>query len=141
MLPIQTDNIYPKSEDNLECLLGFYFDKFDLSSGSAIEFLMTKRSLKLNQIEFIVKVTSLAWTDVLKKHFRPNPDLGNVLRHTTEGLTRDEDQWEFPPHGQSKQIVREFLQYLEKNAFNSRRAQLLHEIRLKPFSVLIYKER
>lgn len=118
MIPPPDDNIYSKTKENLQALFSHYFDKFDMQHGTAVEKMMEKKSLKLNQVEYIVRVTSECWEEVLSKHFGTN-DLGNILRHTMEGLTRPEEDWRFPPTGKSIPIVREFLTYLRDNIGSS----------------------
>ena len=57
-LPEKNNNIYPKTKKNIKHLLNYYFDDLEPDREGVIEFLLSKTSLTLNQIEFIVKKTA-----------------------------------------------------------------------------------
>lgn len=57
-IPDKKDNIYPKTKKNIKYLLNFYFDDLEPDREGVIEYLLSKTSLTLNQIEFIVKKTA-----------------------------------------------------------------------------------
>ena len=58
MLPSTELNIYPKTSENLNALLEFYFNQYNIPFDDAVEKLTNTRNLKLNQIEFIVRKLS-----------------------------------------------------------------------------------
>ena len=68
MLPNKKLNIYPKTDENLNALLSFYFDKFDVDHDKILDAVKRKTSLSLNQLEFIFRKLSEAYIPIFKKH-------------------------------------------------------------------------
>ena len=68
MLPPKKNNIYPKTDENLLALFGFYFDKFDVDHDKILDTVKRKTSLSLNQLEFIFRKLSEAYIPIFKKH-------------------------------------------------------------------------
>lgn len=113
MLPNKELNIYPKNDENLKTLLNYYFKEYDFATENSVEILMDKSSLSLNQIDFIARKLSESWSEVFQKHFKQGTSMPNLMRHGIEGLTKNEKDWAFPPHGKSRPMVREFLQFVK----------------------------
>ena len=55
MLPKKELNIYPKSDENLQSIISFYFDRYDIKDDNGVDILKAITSLSLNQIEFSLR--------------------------------------------------------------------------------------
>lgn len=113
MLPKNEFNIYPKTEENLNALLLFYFGKYDLTMENAIEDLITKTSLSLNQVEFIVRKLSESYKVLFEDFFKnKKPTVTNLINYGIEALTIDEAKWQGSKPRLAK--IKDFLGYVQK---------------------------
>lgn len=108
ILPPKENNIYPKTDENLQSLISFYFDEFDIDQEGTLELLIRKTSLKLNQIEFLSKEISEAMFPIFKKHFKNDLSLTNLFHYAFDAMT---DQ-EINGSGKRVEITKEFRQFL-----------------------------
>ena len=92
-IPDKNINIYPKTKKNIKHLLNFYFDEFEPDRNGSVEYLMSKTSLSLNQIEFIVKKLHENFLFV-KRLFNNQNQLKLFLKYAIEAATQPEDTWE-----------------------------------------------
>lgn len=115
MLPKKELNIYPKNPENLNALIGFYFDKYELDKEGAVDALLKQTSLSLNQIEFIVRNLSESWDSVFKNFFNSGTTVTNLMRYGIEGLTKDENNWGFGPHSKARPKIAEFIAFVKRN--------------------------
>ena len=69
-LPSPQNNLYPTTSKNLESLINFYFDSLEHDREGVLEYLKSRTSLKLNEIEFAVKHTSYLYTSFFLNEFK-----------------------------------------------------------------------
>ena len=101
-------NIYKKSKKNLKSLISFYLDKYDIKNDDGIKMLKEKTSLSLNQIEYIVKKLSEAYTPVFRKNLKGQITLTCLLSYGIEVLTGNE-----PSGSQARmKIMSEFKEFV-----------------------------
>ncbi len=91
-IPNKLDNIYPKTRKNLKHLINFYFDDLEPDREGLLEFLISKTSLTLNQLEFILKITAENF-HFFKKNFN-HKKLLVFLPYTIDVLIKPADLWE-----------------------------------------------
>ena len=87
MLPKKEFNIYPKNDENLQALINFYLDKYDVNDDNGVEILKEKTSLSLNQLEFIFRKISEAYIPVFKKHLKGQITVSNLIQYAIDALT------------------------------------------------------
>ncbi|MBN1250565.1 MAG: hypothetical protein JXR51_05200 [Bacteroidales bacterium] len=114
MLPKKELNIYPKTKENLEALFSFYFDKYDLQNGNAIEKMMELKSIKLNQIEFIARKLSESYNEIFKDFFKNKTTIGNLMCYGIDGLTKTENEWSFGPTSSARPIMKKFIGFVRR---------------------------
>ena len=111
MLPNKELNIYKKNRKNLKALISFYFDRYDIKNDNGIEMLKEKTSLSLNQVEFIIKKLSEAYTPVFQKHLKGQIALTTLLSYGIEVLTYQES-----PGSVTKRIIqKEFAEFVNQS--------------------------
>lgn len=110
-LPSKQLNIYPKTEENLKALFGFYFDEFDLPTGTAVDDCLAKKSLSLNQIEFIVGKLAKAYPIVFKGTFNSQADVSLLLLYGFCAFTKSETEWPFGPTSSARPKLHEFIRF------------------------------
>ncbi len=113
MLPKKEFNIYPKTQENLNALLLFYFEKYDLTFENTIEDLINKTSLSLNQIEFIIRKLSESYHTLFKDFLKNSKATSNnLINYGIEALTIDETEW----CGSKARLAKtkDFLEYVKK---------------------------
>lgn len=91
-IPSKSDNIYPKTRKNIKYLINFYFDDLEPNREDLLEFLISKTSLTLNQLEFILKITAENYY-FFKKNFN-HKKLSVFLTYSIDVLTKPADLWE-----------------------------------------------
>ena len=117
MLPKKELNIYPKSEENLNALLSFYFDKFDIQRGNILEEIKNKSSLSLNQIDFIIRKLSESYKELFEVFLQHGTTTFTTLfNYGIEALTINEEQW----LGSQNRLVKlkDFLKFVQKTEKN-----------------------
>ncbi len=113
MLPKEEYNIYPKTEENLKALLIFYFGKYDLPMENALDDLLSKTSLSLNQIEFILRKLSESYKVLFVDFFKNTTTTAtNLINYGIEALTIDEVKWRGSKARLAK--TKEFLEYVQQ---------------------------
>lgn len=112
MLPSKTLNIYPKSKENIESLLSYYFGEYDVFKSENYEAIDKHPSLHLNQLEFIVKNLAAAYTDVFRKNLNGPITISNLLSYGIESLTQDEKNYQ--GSGPRIKIMRLFSAFVNK---------------------------
>lgn len=117
MIPLQKLNIYPKSDENLKALISYYFDSFEIDRSDSIEYLHKKTSLKLNQIEFVLRKISEAYEVIFKEHLNDNIKLTNLMNYGFESLTVDRKNWNRSKSG--IKIMELFLEFVQKTEFEN----------------------
>ena len=112
MLPKKEINIYPKSEENLNALISFYFDQFEIDLSESLEFLQMKSSISLNQIEFTFRKLNEAFIPIFSVNLNGKIKLLNLLSYGFDALTKNEKDW----NGSSSRIkiTKEFRDFVKK---------------------------
>lgn len=87
MLPESSQNIYPYSEENIRAILDFYFE---IPEGN-LNFMLTKKDLTINQIEYIAKRVSEN-IEYLNKHIK-RLTISNAMTYGIDALTVSEKNW------------------------------------------------
>ena len=110
MLPKKELNIYPKSDENLQALIAFYFDKYDIGQENGIEILRKKTSLKLNQVEFLVSKLSEAFEPIFRKHLSGTIEIENLLKYGFDALEKSE-----PTGSKTRNLITEEFRHFLTN--------------------------
>ena len=111
MLPLKSDNIYPKTEENLKAIAAFYFDQYDnLDSSGFLDVLNNYSSLSLNQIEFIAKKISEGFKSVFEPNLKFSKRIENLFRYAIEASTLEPN--EFKGSKNRIRITNEFRNFL-----------------------------
>lgn len=113
MLPKKEFNIYPKTEENLNALLLFYFSKYDLLLKNADKDLMNITSLSLNQLEFIIRKLSESYKVLFEPFFKnQKTTISNLIHYGIDALTINEEKW----NGSKARLAKtkEFLDYVKR---------------------------
>lgn len=90
-IPEKKENIYPKTKKNVKHLLNFYFDDFEPDREGTVKFLLSKTSLTLNQLEFIVKKTAENYNFLYEIHSIKK--LVIFLQSSVDVLTKNQSLW------------------------------------------------
>jgi len=95
MLPKKSRNIYPKNEINIKAVLDFYFHENENILYGDIEHILLhkKRTLSLNQIEFISRKINEAYSNVFKKNLNGEMYLTNLFQYAIDVFTKNESDW------------------------------------------------
>jgi len=112
MLPQKEKNIYPKSEENLKALISYYFDRYDIDQEGAVESMLEKTSVSLNQVEYIIRNLAEAYIPVFKKHFPGGITLKVIFSYYGIGACNKD---KFRGSSKAELILSEYLDYLERN--------------------------
>ncbi|HLO55475.1 MAG TPA: hypothetical protein VK169_14370 [Saprospiraceae bacterium] len=87
MLPLKSDNIYPKNDENLKAIAAFYFDQYDnLDSSGFLDVINNYSSLSLNQIEFISKKISEGYERVFESNLKGTKKIENLFKYAIEAI-------------------------------------------------------
>lgn len=86
MLPNRSENIYPKTDENIQAIIDYYFVDFNVGQDGAIERLKEQRSLSLNQIEFIIKKLSEAYIPIFREHLKRPIELQNLIKYGIDAI-------------------------------------------------------
>jgi hypothetical protein len=112
MLPKKELNIYPKSEENFKALISFYFDSYEIDLTESIDFLNSKTSYSLNQIEYVLRKISEAYKNIFRENLKGKITLTNLMQYGFESLTVVEKDWRRSQSG--KKIMKLFLNFVKK---------------------------
>lgn len=113
MLPKKELNIYPKSEENLNALLSYYFDRYDIQRGNILEEIEAKPSLSLNQVDFIIRKLSESYKEIFEVFLQHGTTISTTLfNYGIEALTVNEEQWRGSQNRLDK--IKEFLKFVQK---------------------------
>jgi len=94
MLPSKTINIYPKSKENIDSLLSYYLDQYDVVKSESYEAIDKHPALCLNQLEFIVRNIAAAYQEVFRENLNGRITISNLLSYGIESLTQDEKDYQ-----------------------------------------------
>lgn len=87
MLPLKSNNIYPKSDENLKAIVAFYFDQHDnLDASDFLDVIKSYSSLSLNQIEFIAKKISEGYEVIFEKNLNGIKKIENLFKYAIEAI-------------------------------------------------------
>jgi len=86
MLPNKQDNIYPRTTENINAILDYYFN----NSLGDLRWLYEQRELEINQIEFIAKNVSENIELLIKKvNGSVEMTVSNAIRYGVDALCSD----------------------------------------------------
>ena len=87
MLPLNSNNIYPKSDENLKAIVAYYFDQYDnLDASGFLDVINNYSSLSLNQIEFIAKKISEGYESIFEKNLKGTKKIENLFKYAIEAI-------------------------------------------------------
>ncbi|RZJ92630.1 hypothetical protein [Pedobacter psychrodurus] len=89
VMPNIKENIFPKTNENLQALIKFYFGTYNVSLGDSFDLLKENVDLTLNQCEFIIKNLSEAFTPIFSKHLKGQISLDNLIAYGIDALIND----------------------------------------------------
>ena len=112
MLPKKELNIYPKNDENINALISYYFKHYDIDLLESLEFLKAKDSTSLNQIEFILRKISEAYTSIFTTNLNGQIKLTNLLSYAFDALTKNEKEWKGSFN--RNRITKEFKDFVKK---------------------------
>lgn len=113
MIPKKEFNIYPKTEENVDALLSFYFNKYNLPKEDCVKVIIENTNLTLNQAEFIARKLSECWEDIFSNFFNEKTSISNLMRYGIDGLTKNEKDWSFGPYSSGRSKIKEFVEYVK----------------------------
>lgn len=116
MLPKKELNIYPKTDENINALISYYFDKYDVDLSESLEFVKSKSSLSLNQIQFICRKINEGYLNIFRPNLKGQIELKNLLSYSVDALTKDKTEW----NGSKNRIriTQEFLDFVKQTEIN-----------------------
>jgi hypothetical protein len=112
MLPKKEFNIYPRTEENLQALISFYFDGLEINQEHALDTLNKKPSLTLNQLEFIFRKLAEAYEPIFKKHLNGQITLTNLIEYGVDALKNTEPSKSGSKN--RKMITKEFKEFVKR---------------------------
>lgn len=115
MLPSKEFNIYPKTNENLQSLINYYFDKYELPQENAIEYLQSKTKLSLNQVEFIARKLSESWENIFSEFFNGKTTVANLMKYGIDGLTEEESNWNIAKTSSERPKIKEFINFVKES--------------------------
>ena len=113
MLPSKKYNIYPRNNENLEALLSFYFDEFDVEQDEALGELQKYPMLATNQIEYIFRKLTEAYQPIFKKHLKGKITLKNLIAYGVDALKNSEPKKSGSQN--RRMITKEFKEFVKKS--------------------------
>lgn len=113
MLPKKELNIYPKTKENIQAILNFYFGKYNFPEDNAIEYIMSFTGLTLNQIEFITKKLSESWESVFKEFLHEKTTIQNLIKYGIDGFTKSAQQLSPKPKNPRRIKTLEFMEFVK----------------------------
>ena len=115
ILPKKEFNIYPKTEENLNAVLSYHFDKYLLfDKNEAVEDLLKNNTLSMNQIEFIAKKLSESWCQLFENFFREKTtSYSNIINYWICGLILTESKWTYSSGSSARPKIREFIEFVK----------------------------
>mgnify|MGYP000386208752 CR=1 FL=1 len=114
MLPSKEFNIYSKTNENLQSLINYYFDKYELPQENAIEYLQSKTKLSLNQVEFIASKLSASWENIFSEFFNGKTTVANLMKYGIDGLTEEESNWNIAKTSSGRPKIKEFINFVKE---------------------------
>lgn len=112
MLPRKELNIYPRTQENLQALISYYFDGLEINQEKALDALNKEPTLTLNQIEFICRKLVEAYEPIFRKRLNGQITLTNLIAYGIDALKNTE-----PSKSGSKNrqmITKEFKEFVKR---------------------------
>jgi len=121
MLPPKKLNIYPRTDENIEALISFYFDELDVNQDGALEAVNKHSSLTINQIEYIFNKLKEAYQPIFKKRLSGTITLKNLITYGVDALKNSEPNRSGSQNRQK--ITKEFAEYVRQNEIDFKHLQ------------------
>lgn len=113
MLPSKSENIYPKTDENIQAIIDYYFSEFNIGQVGALERIKENSSLSLNQIEYLIKKLSEAYVPIFRVHLKKPIELQNLLKYGIDAIVLQEIR---KSGSKSRQdITLEFQNFVKQN--------------------------
>jgi hypothetical protein len=116
MLPIKKKNVYPKTDENLQALISFYFAEFNIGLKDSLKVLNENTSLSLNQIEFIIRKLSEAYIPIFRKQLKTPIEFSNLFKYGLNALVNNEINKSGSKNRQL--ITKEFQDFVKETEVN-----------------------
>lgn len=113
MLPRKSENIYPKTDENIQAIIDYYFSEFNIGQVGALERIKENSSLSLNQIEYLIKKLSEAYISIFRMHFKKKIELQNLIKYDLDAIVYQEIKKSGSKSRQS--ITSEFQNFVKEN--------------------------
>lgn len=113
MLPKKSENIYPKTDENIQAIIDYYFVEFNVDQIGAVERLKQHQSLSLNQIEYLIKKLSEAYIPIFRVHLKTPIELQNLIKYGIDALLLQEINKSGSKNRQN--ITLEFQNFVKEN--------------------------
>ncbi len=81
---------YPRTTENINAMLSHYFDKYNIRREGGIEIIQQETRFSMNQIEFIVRKVSEAYTPIFLVHLKEPMTDKNLIQYGLEALSNKE---------------------------------------------------
>ena len=112
MIPKKKLNIYPKTDNNIQAIIEYYFAELELDTEGIIKYLMNEKSyLELNQIEFLFRKINEGYLNVFRPNLNGQIGLKNLLSYSVDALTKDKNEWNGSKN--RLRITQEFLDFVK----------------------------
>lgn len=112
MLPKKSDNIYPKTDENIQAIIDYYFNEFNIGRTGAIELLKENNILSLNQIEYLIKKLAEAYIPIFRVHLKTPMELKNLIKYGIDAIVNLEIRKGLSKNRQN--ITLEFQNFVKK---------------------------
>jgi hypothetical protein len=113
MLPKKSENIYPKTDENIQAIIDYYFSEFNVGQIGAIERIKENSILSINQIEYIIKKLSEAYIPIFRVHLKTPIELQNLIKYGLDAIVYQEIKKSGSINRQN--ITLEFQNFVKEN--------------------------
>lgn len=113
MLPEKSENIYPKTDQNIQAIIDYYFGEFNVGQTGAIEIVKENNILSTNQIEYLIKKLSEAYIPIFRAHLKTPIELQNLIKYGLDAIVYQEINKSGSKNRQN--ITLEFQNFVKEN--------------------------
>ncbi|EJG03398.1 hypothetical protein [Flavobacterium sp. F52] len=114
MLPKRSENIYPKTDENIQAIFDYYFSDLNVGQTGAIERLKENNILSLNQIEYLIKKLSEAYIPIFRVHLKTPIELQNLIKYGLDAIVYQDIKKSGSKSRQN--ITLEFQNFVKENS-------------------------
>lgn len=118
MLPKKELNIYPKINVNIRAIFLFYFDRMEIDTEGAIQYLLEEQPhLGLNQIDFMCRKIHESFEIIFKPKLNNEIKLSNLLHYAACALVKNRSEWKGSYNRNN--ITQAFLDFVKKTEISN----------------------